>query len=122
MIIRNFIQNFIPSNEIKARFNNKQIKINGKVIKNLNKNINSNYYLSLEDWLLTHDNKFLNDFRNLRYLFDELSLGELFNITNTNVNKPIIKYLKSFYLLEIDRNNKIILFKNNDQKTNIKVK
>jgi hypothetical protein len=114
MILRSFIQNFIPSKEIKVRFNNKQIKINGKIINNLNKNINSNYYLSLEDWLLTHDNKFLNDFRNLRYLFDELSLGELFNITNTNVNKPIIKYLKSFYLLEIDKNNKIVLFKNND--------
>ncbi len=114
MVLRSFIQNFIPSKEIKVRFNNKQIKINGKVINNLNKNINSNYYLSLEDWLLTHDNKFLNDFRNLRYLFDELSLGELFNITNTNVKKPIIKYLKSFYLLEIDKNNKIVLFKNND--------
>ena len=112
MTIRELLLQHIPSNEIRQRFNNKQIKINGKVVKNLNRPLNSNYYLELDEWLVLHDIKFINDLQHIQIIFNELSLDELFNVTKTNINHYIIKYLKSFMILQIDNKTKLILFKN----------
>lgn len=112
MTIRELLLQHLPSNEIKQRFNNKQIKINGKVVKNLNRPINCDYYLPLDEWLILHDKKFINKLENLKKIFIDYTLDELFSIKNTNINSNILKYLKAFLILQIDKKTKLILFKN----------
>lgn len=96
------------SGDIKQRYNNKQIKIAGKPIKNLNRNLNFEHYMSLEDWILSHNTEFITKLNNLKMLFSNLS--EMFYL-KTNINNPILKYLKSFILLEIDKKTFYILIK-----------
>lgn len=109
MNTREFLQflNY-TSGDIKQRYNNKQIKILGKPVKNLNRNLNFEHYMSLEDWLLSHNIEFIRKLNNLKILFNDLS--EMFYL-KTNINNPILKYLKSFILLQIDKKTFYILIK-----------
>jgi len=110
MSTREFLQ-FLghTSGDIKQRYNNKQIRISNKPVKNLNRNLNFEYYMTLEEWLNSHDIEFIIKLRDLSILFN--NIYEMFYL-KTNINSSILKYLKSFILLQIDKKTFYILIKN----------
>lgn len=99
------------SKEIKQRFNNKQIKINGKPIKNLHHQLNvTDEVKEAGEWLCEHDMKFMEKFHILRGLcFD--NIGDMFEL-RTNLKCPELTYLKGFLLLQTDKRTLYILTKN----------
>lgn len=106
------------SKEIKQRYVNKQIKINGKPVKNLDRLLNVTFFVEeAGEWFSNKDNNFVHKISILRLFFD--SLGDMFEL-KTNIKSKDLDYLKGYLLLETGKRNKFILTKDtNGRKTNI---
>ena len=98
----------IPSNEIKTRFKNKQIKLDGEEIGNIELDINENFIMDFGEFLA----EFLNKEELKRILKIKLYFGvnpnEMFG---TNIKS--IEYLNQFHCLTIAKNESYIIVKNN---------
>lgn len=104
----------LNSKDIRQRFNNKQIKINGRVVKNMNQELNIvDAIYDADEWLCAHDTELMKKISGLRYLFD--SFGEMFQL-QTNIDSEALRYMKSFLLLEVDKKTFYILMKAGEPK------
>lgn len=98
----------IPSNEIKSRFKNKQIKLDGEDVDNIDIDINLNFIMDFGDFL-----SYICNDRNLKIIYDAkmvlgLKVNELFG---TNIPK-LKELFDQFYCLTISKNEHYILIKN----------
>jgi hypothetical protein len=102
MLLKELLLQFIPSNEIKSRVKNKQIKINNDIIDNINIEIDiiPDYYLDLADFVY-YNIEFL---KNIEYFGIENLIG-----SDTNIEK--YQFLTEYYLLTISKKEKFVFFK-----------
>jgi hypothetical protein len=99
----------IPSKEIKTRFQNKNIKLNGEITDNIDLDINLNFIMDLPDYLCEfYSFKEIND---LNSLLNTLNL-KINDICNTNLS-GIFKDFTQFYCLTIAKNQHYLLLKPN---------
>ena len=105
MILKQLLLEFIPSNEIKSRLKNKQIKVNNEVIDNFNIDIPTlGHYEDFGDflfWNITDENKNALKNFNVRDFFG----GEL-----TNINK--LDFLTGYILISVSKKEEYVFFIN----------
>lgn len=99
--IREILKQYIPSNEIKQRFNNKQIKLNNEVITDLNQvlSIHSDFSMDLGDFICEH-------FDRLKHIFYYGNIRDWFGDFETNVKK--FKFLGAYHVLEFSKKDAIV--------------
>jgi hypothetical protein len=95
----------LPSNEIKQRFSNNQIKINGDVVKeNIDLEVEDSF-MEIDDFFSSHDVKTLSKILLLKCVCE--SVGDMFD---TNLS-GVAQYLKGFVCLTFSKKDHIILIK-----------
>ena len=99
----------VPSAEIKKRFNNYQIKLNGESVSNFELNVNENFIMDSGDFITSFfDRKGLTTL-NTWMKICSLSLPEMFGERS---NVSFIDCLESFSCLSISKNEHYILMNN----------
>ena len=99
----------IPSNEIKTRFKNKQIKLNGEVIENIELDVNDNFIMEAGEFIsLFFTAKESNELRLIKNALN-LQANELFGDKS---NIKLLDSLSGFHCLTIAKNINYILMKN----------
>lgn len=105
--LRKILLDFIPSNEIKSRFKNKQLKINNEVVTDLNIELNViGKPISLGDFIFNNLNT------NLAKLLKVVNVRDFFGDgEETNLNH--LKFLKGYTLITLSKKEEYV-FKNNN--------
>ncbi len=103
--IREILKNYMPSNELKQRFNNKQLKLNNEVVTDLNQvlSIDPDFSMDLGDFIFYQiDNrlKHITVFGNIRDWFGDF---------DTNVER--FKFLGAYHVLEFSKKDAIVFLR-----------
>jgi hypothetical protein len=103
----------LNSKDIRQRLANGQLKLNGKTIKDLNKELNIEYgepndVQDYGDWIGKYDLEFVTRLSRLRFFFD--SFGDMFRL-KTNIKSKELRSLKAFLCLQTDKKTVYILSK-----------
>jgi hypothetical protein len=102
--IKEILKKHIPSNEIKQRFNNKQIKFNTLVVTDLNQEleIHEDFSTDLGEFVFKHIDKL----KNINVLGN---VKDFFGDFDTNVKK--FKFLGAYDLLEFSKKESVVLLR-----------
>ena len=102
--IQDLLKEFLPSNEIRQRFNNKQIKLNNEIVQDLKAvlSIDEEFREDLGDFIFRNIDrvKYISYFGNVRDWFGNFE---------TNVEK--FKFLGAYDLLQYSKKEAVVLLK-----------
>lgn len=102
--IREILKNYIPSNEIKQRLNNKQIKLNNQIVTDLNTMMDI-----LPDWRMDLGDFIFNNADRLKHITYFGNIRDWFGDYDTNVTK--FKFLGAYDLLEFSKKDGIVFLR-----------